>query len=445
MPDSPYISDPSWTCTITAGSPTVPVTGVVAHLVIQPGDHLIGAAGGGLAIGAVTASTITLLRNAPAAQAGSGIPLIVERGPWRAMPAAAAIVSREVYERMQIAASDGRSLPVIGILNTPPASPAHRDRYLIGTSPTGAWAGMANSIAEWSDVVGGWVYAAPVEGWSATLNGTKLRYQYGGSSWGTSQVAASDIAITPVAGIAAANVQAVVAELARPRATGDNSARTILSTERDVILTAALTAARVWTLPAANAVPAGTAVSVADEVGGISSTNTLTIQRTGSDTIEGATSLVLGQPYQGVRLVSDGVSRWTEVGRATYPGRSIDGSYSPAVDLSTTLAQYYNIDFVARGGQVLLSGAIVTDQTGGTVTGVQGELRLVDTTTGTTVASRSWTAASGGTGNQASMTIPLAYGSLVVGRTYSARLWVRKGAATGPINIVGCHISGLMA
>ena len=60
--------------------------------------------GGLLAIGAVTASTITLLRPAPAEQAGAGIPLIVERGPWRAMASAAAIVSRTVYERMQAAA-----------------------------------------------------------------------------------------------------------------------------------------------------------------------------------------------------------------------------------------------------------------------------------------------------------------------------------------------------
>lgn len=184
MPDSPYIQNPGWTCTITAGSAAVPVSGVVAHLQIQAGDHLIGSAGGLMAIGAVSAGAITLLRAAPAAQAGAGIPLIVERGPWRAMPAAAALVSREVYDRMQVAASDGRSLPVISILNAPPATPAHGDCYLIGAAPTGAWAGKANSIAEWSDVVGDWVYAAPKEGWSATINGTCLRYQYGGGVWG---------------------------------------------------------------------------------------------------------------------------------------------------------------------------------------------------------------------------------------------------------------------
>lgn len=91
---------------------------------------------------------------------------------------------------------------------------------------------------------------------------------------------------------------------------------TILSADRDVVLTAALTAPRTWTLPAASAVPAGTAISVSDEAGGISSTNTLTLQRAGSDTIDGASSWVLTSAFAGTRLVSDGSARWTVVTQA---------------------------------------------------------------------------------------------------------------------------------
>ena len=35
-------------------------------------------------------------------------------------------------------------------LNTPPASPTTGDRYIIGTSPSGAWAGKGNQITVWN-------------------------------------------------------------------------------------------------------------------------------------------------------------------------------------------------------------------------------------------------------------------------------------------------------
>jgi hypothetical protein len=38
--------------------------------------------------------------------------------------------------------------------NTPPGSPANGARYIVGTAPTGAWAGRANQVAQWLD--GAW-------------------------------------------------------------------------------------------------------------------------------------------------------------------------------------------------------------------------------------------------------------------------------------------------
>lgn len=75
--------------------------------------------------------------------------------------------------------------------------------------------------------------------------------------------------------------------------------------------TGTLSAARVVTLPAASAVPAGGEVIV-NGGAGVSSTNTVTVQRAGSDTINGAaTSVTIGTPYGQRRFVSDGVSAWT--------------------------------------------------------------------------------------------------------------------------------------
>ncbi|OAF17858.1 hypothetical protein AXW67_06980 [Bradyrhizobium neotropicale] len=90
-----------------------------------------------------------------------------------------------------------------------------------------------------------------------------------------------------------------------------DSIYTILSTDRTVGLTATLTAARIWTLPAASSVNAGAEIIVGDFAGGISSVNTLTVQRSGSDTINGASSTVLNTAFARVALRSDGVSKWS--------------------------------------------------------------------------------------------------------------------------------------
>ena len=87
----------------------------------------------------------------------------------------------------------------------------------------------------------------------------------------------------------------------------------ILPTDRIVALTAALTALRQITLPAANSLRAGERITVIDLVGGVSFANSLNVIRAGSDTINGvaANTLFLFNPFVGITLVSDGVSRWT--------------------------------------------------------------------------------------------------------------------------------------
>jgi hypothetical protein len=84
----------------------------------------------------------------------------------------------------------------------------------------------------------------------------------------------------------------------------------IAATDRFAYTNAAFTAARTWTLPAANAVNAGQALMIADLQGTITGTNTLTVQRAGADTIDGAASIVLLTPSASVKLVSDGTSKW---------------------------------------------------------------------------------------------------------------------------------------
>ncbi len=88
---------------------------------------------------------------------------------------------------------------------------------------------------------------------------------------------------------------------------------TLSANEIYVNQTGTMSAPRTWTLPAADAFFAGQIVIISDVSGTVNATNTLTIARAGSNTINGGTSIVINAGY-GVRaLSSDGISKWTVV------------------------------------------------------------------------------------------------------------------------------------
>lgn len=82
------------------------------------------------------------------------------------------------------------------------------------------------------------------------------------------------------------------------------------------VLPVALTAARTYTLPAANAFTKGSRCAFVDVFGSVSNTLTATLQRAGTDTVNGGTSTVLVQPYGSYIFITDGVSKWTSLGRS---------------------------------------------------------------------------------------------------------------------------------
>lgn len=92
-----------------------------------------------------------------------------------------------------------------------------------------------------------------------------------------------------------------------------------------VSLTTALTSARVLNLPAANSLPAGSVIRFADRIGGITTTNTVTITRAGADTINvSATTFILYATNVVFEIQTDGISAWTG-GIISTPG---DGTWS---------------------------------------------------------------------------------------------------------------------
>lgn len=74
-------------------------------------------------------------------------------------------------------------------LSTPPGSPANGALYIVGASPTGAWAGKANNLAWWLTAVGAWTFLAPAVGMAVRVldeidsSNLPLIYGYTGAAW----------------------------------------------------------------------------------------------------------------------------------------------------------------------------------------------------------------------------------------------------------------------
>jgi hypothetical protein len=66
-------------------------------------------------------------------------------------------------------------------LSTPPGSPSEGQRWIVGASPTGAWAGHANHIAAWKDSA--WQFSVPKTGWLAYVVDENSLLAWDGSAW----------------------------------------------------------------------------------------------------------------------------------------------------------------------------------------------------------------------------------------------------------------------
>ncbi len=97
-------------------------------------------------------------------------------------------------------------------LAAPPGAPAEGTRYIVGPSPTGAWAGHPGSIAAFQDAA--WAFYAPQEGWRAWVADEGRLYAWTGSAWVLLPLACADgAAITDESG----NAQIALHRRERPQ------------------------------------------------------------------------------------------------------------------------------------------------------------------------------------------------------------------------------------
>ena len=104
--------------------------------------------------------------------------------------------------------------------NAPPASPVDGQCFIVGTAPTGAWAGQAKSIAGFG--AGGWRFVAAIAGLHVIDKSNGQTAVYDGTNWVVGKVtgATLELAGTQVVG-------ARLAAVANPAggATADAEAR----------------------------------------------------------------------------------------------------------------------------------------------------------------------------------------------------------------------------
>lgn len=80
------------------------------------------------------------------------------------------------------------ALPAVAAIgeNVPPDAPSPIDRWIIGSSPVGEWAGHAHALAGWGP--GGWRFIAPAVGMTVWRTNDGIPARYDGAGWITGEV-----------------------------------------------------------------------------------------------------------------------------------------------------------------------------------------------------------------------------------------------------------------
>lgn len=165
------------TLSVDNGATAVTGTGVLWDGVL-PGDTLE-LAGQRVTLAAVpTTGTLTLAAAWTGADQTDAAYVIRYDAPQRFTVAYLATQVRALTDKARILEAAAPTYAVIALTDTPPGSPVSGDMYAIGDTPTGAWAGQAGNLAQWTGAV--WQITVPDVGWLAYALGDGLYVADGG-------------------------------------------------------------------------------------------------------------------------------------------------------------------------------------------------------------------------------------------------------------------------
>lgn len=143
----------------------------------------------------------------------------------------------------------------------------------------------------------------------------------------------------------------------RSLATFSNADATVDATTAMVTQIGTMSAIRTVTLPAANAVQAGTPILVADMSGTVTQALRIIVAPAGADTIEGGYPHIIVH-HGWIQLVSDGTSKWLMVGSQT---PHLLWASRGATDYSTKTNDTSAVATIAYGAQATLTGNLGGD------------------------------------------------------------------------------------
>lgn len=224
-----------------------------------------------------------------------------------------------------------------------------------------------------------------------------------------------------------------------------NADYTVLNTDVRLQTTTAFSAARTWTLPAANATcigqtcqPAATTLEIVDTAGTITGTNTLTIARPSGGTINGnAADLVLSAAGVRVILTPTSSTNWN----ASVTGDYVTSSVASGSAVALTTATAANITSVSLSQGVWQCSANTARTLAATtsVTILSSSISATSATSGTLGAGRvTLRTAANVMGGASSVTVPPLRLALTATTTYylvaEDTFTVDTNAAYGAIN-----------
>ena len=96
---------------------------------------------------------------------------------------AAAQAQKEMVINEALTRADATIAPVVVAVAPAsiPASPSPGQCWVVGPSPSGAWAGQANALAMWTE--GGWRFIIPFEGMSAWSVADTVTIRFASGNW----------------------------------------------------------------------------------------------------------------------------------------------------------------------------------------------------------------------------------------------------------------------
>jgi hypothetical protein len=107
---------------------------------------------------------------------------------------AAGQAQKELTHNEALTLIDALTCPVVeAVLATPPSSPVPGEGWIVGASPTGAWAGHGGSLAFWTD--GGWRFVTPREGVTVWLRIAGTHARRTATAWEQGIVRAEEVRI----------------------------------------------------------------------------------------------------------------------------------------------------------------------------------------------------------------------------------------------------------